>query len=83
MQHGSYKVVELKRVGKMLRSIPVGSTSLEILIASDVAMSWLAGVMARIMQFGCNEEPKFLTKGIEFSLWSYLLLKILTYNGHM
>ena len=36
--------------------IPVGSTSLESLIASDVAISWFAGVMAKIMQFGCNPK---------------------------
>lgn len=34
------------------QAIPVGSTSLESFIASDVAISWLAGDMARMMQFG-------------------------------
>lgn len=36
--------------------LPVGSTSREILIASDVARSWLAGEMARIIQLGCIES---------------------------
>lgn len=35
---------------------PLGSTSREILIASEVAMSWLAGDIAKMMQFGCNKE---------------------------
>jgi len=34
--------------------LPVGSTSRDILIASDVARSWLAGVIAKIKQFGCR-----------------------------
>ena len=34
--------------------LPVGSTSREILIASDVARSWLAGEIARIIQLGCK-----------------------------
>lgn len=32
--------------------IPFGSTSREILIASDVARSWLAGEIAKIIQLG-------------------------------
>lgn len=33
---------------------PVGSTSLASLIASDVAMSWLAGDIASMIQLGCK-----------------------------
>ena len=33
--------------------VPVASTSLESLIASEVAMSWLAGDIANMMQLGC------------------------------
>ena len=33
-------------------SIPVGSTSLASFIASDVAISWCAGEIANMMQFG-------------------------------
>lgn len=35
---------------------PLGSTSREILIASEVARSWLAGEIARIIQFGCKGD---------------------------
>jgi hypothetical protein len=38
---------------EIIMALPVGSTSREILIASDVARSWLAGEMARIIQLGC------------------------------
>jgi len=34
-------------------SIPVGSTCLETLMASEVAISWFAGVIAKIKQLGC------------------------------
>jgi len=33
--------------------VPVGSTSRESLIASEVAISWLAGDIANMMQLGC------------------------------
>lgn len=35
-------------------SLPLGSTSRDILIASEVARSWLAGETARIIQLGCR-----------------------------
>ena len=38
------------------QQLPLGSTSREILIASDVARSWLAGDTARIMQLGCKSK---------------------------
>ena len=41
-------------IEKEILKLPVGSTSREILIASDVARSWLAGEMAKIIQFGCT-----------------------------
>lgn len=34
--------------------VPVGSTSLASLMASDVAISWLAGDIAKIIKFGCK-----------------------------
>ena len=34
------------------KTAPEGSTSLASLMASDVAISWLAGEMAKMMQFG-------------------------------
>lgn len=34
--------------------VPVGSTSLASLMASDVAISWLAGDIAKIIEFGCK-----------------------------
>jgi hypothetical protein len=37
-----------------MHTAPEGSTSLASLIASDVAISWLAGEMASMMQFGGN-----------------------------
>jgi hypothetical protein len=37
-------------------NIPEGSTSLEILIASEVAMSWLAGDIASMIQLGCQKQ---------------------------
>lgn len=39
-------------------NIPLGSTSREILIASDVARSWFAGEIARIIQLGCKSKSK-------------------------
>lgn len=39
-----------------LLSSPLGSTSRDILIASEVARSWLAGEIARIIQLGCNKK---------------------------
>lgn len=36
----------------ILTAIPEGSTSLAIFMASDVAISWFAGEIAKIMQFG-------------------------------
>jgi hypothetical protein len=38
--------------GKKIKTAPEGSTSLASLIASDVAISWLAGEIAKMMQFG-------------------------------
>jgi len=35
---------------------PCGSTSLAIFIASEVAISWLAGDTARMIQFGCKSN---------------------------
>lgn len=35
-------------------SIPAGSTCLETLMASEVAISWFAGVIAKIKQLGCK-----------------------------
>ena len=35
-------------------SLPLGSTSRDILIASEVARSWLAGETAKIIQLGCK-----------------------------
>jgi len=40
--------------------VPEGSTSFESLIASEVAMSWLAGDIASIMQLGC-QRTKYST----------------------
>ena len=37
------------------KQLPDGSTSREILIASEVARSWFAGEIAKIMQLGCKE----------------------------
>ena len=41
-----------------MQTAPEGSTSLASLIASDVAISWLAGEMASMMLFGWNFEMK-------------------------
>lgn len=49
---------QLGEDAKSVQKVPFGSTSRAILIASDVAISWLAGVMARIMQFGYNPITK-------------------------
>lgn len=47
----------MKHNGKQnAASIPAGSTCLETLMASDVAISWFAEVMAKIKQLGCNTE---------------------------
>lgn len=40
--------------------IPVGSTSLASFIASEVAISWLAGEMANMMQLGCKKTDQFI-----------------------
>lgn len=45
---------EEKKKGNYKQNIPDASTSLASLIASEVAMSWLAGDIARIMQLGCK-----------------------------
>lgn len=37
-------------------AIPVGSTSLASFIASEVAISWLAGEIAKIMQLACQQK---------------------------
>ena len=37
-------------------TLPLGSTSRDILIASEVARSWLAGETARMIQLGCIIE---------------------------
>lgn len=39
--------------------VPVGSTSLASLMASDVAMSWLAGEMAKIILLGYKIKSDF------------------------
>ena len=44
---------------RLKKPVPLGSTSRASFIASDVATSWLAGVIANIMQFGYN--PKQIT----------------------
>lgn len=36
------------------KAAPLGSTSRAILIASDVARSWLAGETANMIQLGCS-----------------------------
>lgn len=54
MHLNEWPLIKAKRKGKEILKVPVGSTSREILIASDVAISWLAGEIAKIIQFGCK-----------------------------
>ena len=42
------------KIPSNIRGRPEGSTSLEIFIASEVAISWFAGEMANIIQLGCT-----------------------------
>lgn len=44
--------VDLKCCRNKTQTAPVGSTSLASLIASDVAISWFAGEIANIIEFG-------------------------------
>jgi len=47
-------------------NIPEGSTSLEILIASEVAMSWLAGDIASMIQLGCQKQKLLVKENMNF-----------------
>lgn len=50
------KIQETKVLARVQYYIPEGSTSLASLIASDVAISWLAGEIANIMQLGYTKH---------------------------
>lgn len=88
MQAGNYKFTLYYNVEfgyyykKWGKHIPVGSTSLESLTASDVARSWLAGVMAKMRQFGYRERTRYwsVERGTETKLIKNLKMKFQNFN---
>ena len=59
--HGLTVLIYPGKIRVKLWFIPVGSTSRASLMASDVAISWLAGDIASMMQFGYKIKYKKIT----------------------
>lgn len=66
---GLSTVVNQHRWRKDRYILPLGSTSREILIASDVARSWLAGEIAKMIQLGCNKQCISNSDDSKWSWW--------------